>query len=331
MVNPAYYGHETQLFDVEEHRLVGGKGDGMRLFEVKNGLGLQFTVSADRAADISRLSYGGTNYGFFSANGYVAPQYYDDKGAGWLKNFTAGFLTTCGLTAVGSPCCDEGTELPLHGGVANIPAEHIYWESDEKAIRIHATVRHSGIFAEKLMLYRTIECSLVKNELTLTDRIVNNGDTESPLMVLYHMNMGYPLLSETAQLKIPSENVTPRNNHAAEDIDTWNVMLPPQPCFEEQCYYHSFPKNGLAAIYNPAIDKGLAIRFDATSLDHFVEWKMMGVKDYVLGLEPGNCSPDGRDVMRKSGKLKFIAPGEEKVYSVRLQIVENKAQWDEIQ
>ena len=104
----AYYGHESQLFGVEEYRLTGGKGDGMRLLQVRNGKGLDFTVSADRCADISRLHFRGENCGFFSANGYVAPAYYDDKEAGWLKNFTAGFLTTCGLLAVGSPCTDEG-------------------------------------------------------------------------------------------------------------------------------------------------------------------------------------------------------------------------------
>ena len=94
----AYYGHESQLFGVEEYRLAGGKGDGMRLLQVRNGKGLDFTVSADRCADISRLHFRGENCGFFSANGYVAPAYYDDKEAGWLKNFTAGFLTTCGCT-----------------------------------------------------------------------------------------------------------------------------------------------------------------------------------------------------------------------------------------
>ena len=74
----AYYGHESQLFGVEEYRLTGGKGDGMRLLQVRNGKGLDFTVSADRCADISRLHFRGENCGFFSANGYVAPAYYDD-------------------------------------------------------------------------------------------------------------------------------------------------------------------------------------------------------------------------------------------------------------
>ena len=100
MNQSAYYGHESQLFGVEEVRLQGGKGDGMRLLQVRNGKGLDFTVSADRCADISRLHFRGENCGFFSANGYVAPAYYDDKEAGWLKNFTAGFLTTCGLLAL---------------------------------------------------------------------------------------------------------------------------------------------------------------------------------------------------------------------------------------
>lgn len=71
----AYYGHESQLFGVEEYRLTGGKGDGMRLLQVRNGKGLDFTVSADRCADISRLHFRGENCGFFSANGYVAPAY----------------------------------------------------------------------------------------------------------------------------------------------------------------------------------------------------------------------------------------------------------------
>ena len=117
-----YIGQNAQLFGAEEHRLVGGKGDGMRLLEVRNGKGLCFTLSLDRAADISRLSVMGTNFGYFSPCGYVAPAYYDEKGAGFLKSFTAGFLTTCGLTNVGSPCEDNGEALGLHGTIGNTPA-----------------------------------------------------------------------------------------------------------------------------------------------------------------------------------------------------------------
>ena len=80
----AYIGHDSQIRGVEELRLVGGKGDGMRLFQVRNGKGLEFTVSADRCADITRLSFKGDNYSFITFNGYVAPAYYDDLDIVWL-------------------------------------------------------------------------------------------------------------------------------------------------------------------------------------------------------------------------------------------------------
>ena len=52
------------------------------------------------------------------------------------------------------------------------------------------------------------------------------------------------------------------------------------------------------------------------------EWKMMGIRDYVLGLECGNCYPDGRDVMRKEGRLKFLEPGETLAYHVKVRLFE---------
>ena len=81
-----YIGNPMQIRGVEEHRLCGGKGDGMRLFQIRNGKGLEITVSADRCADISRLTYKGVNFGYFSPCGYVAPSYYDSVGAGFLKS-----------------------------------------------------------------------------------------------------------------------------------------------------------------------------------------------------------------------------------------------------
>lgn len=323
-----YYGSESQIRGVEEVRLVGGKGDGMRLFQVRNGLGLEFTVSADRGADISRLSFKGDNYSFITPNGYVHPSYYDDKGAGWLKSFTAGFLTTCGLTAVGSPCVDEGEELPLHGTIGNTPADRIFWDEDADNIYIKAVVNQGQIFAGKLRMQRLITCSKKENKVTIQDTVSNYGDTQSPLMILYHMNMGYPLLSETTELYIPADSIQPRNEHSAKDLDTWNKVLSPTPGFVEQCYFHKFEKpEGKAGIYNSAIGKGLLIEFDTANLNHFTQWKMMGVRDYVMGLEPGNCHPDGRDVMRSQGKLQFIEPGEEVTFQLNLRFIDGEAQW----
>ena len=150
--------------------------------------------------------------------------------------------------------------------------------------------------------------------------IENTGDTTQPVEILYHMNMGYPLLDEDSIVEIPSDNVTARDAHAEEDIANWMHMIRPEAGYVERCYYHTFEKEGKASIYQPKIGKGLTISFDPKQLDCFVEWKMMGVRDYVLGLECGNCYPDGRDVMRKTGRLKFLEAGEKVTYEVKVAL-----------
>lgn len=325
-----YIGHENQFCGVEEYRLIGGRGDGMRLLQVRNGRGLEFTVSADRAADIARLSFKGMNMGYFSPCGYVAPAFYDDRGEGFLKSFTAGFLTTCGLTNAGSPCVDEGEELPLHGSIGNTPAEHIYWERDEKEIRIHAKVTDARLFSHKLTLNRTLRCSLTSDTIEIEDRIKNEGDRAYPVEVLYHMNMGYPLLSEKSLVYIPSSHVEARNERAAQGLDEWNRMQKPEAGFEEQCYYHRFSGEGKAGIFQPEEGQGLMISFDSNNLNYFTQWKMMGMRDYVLGLEPGNCHPDGRKKMREDGMLKILQPEEEVVYGLKVSMVKGMEMWERV-
>ena len=321
-MNP-YIGHASQLYGVEEHRLVGGKGDGMRLFEINNGKGMQLTVAPDRACDITRLRFKGINMSYMSPCGYVAPAYYDNVGSNWLQSFTAGFLTTCGLQAVGSPCNDEGEELPLHGSIANTPCEQAYWVEEDGNLIINGIVKDETIFGRKLRLTRKIVVSTEKNEFEIIDTIENTGHQEEPMEILYHMNMGYPLLDEDSVITVPSVEVVPRDQHAADDLANWMNMQKPTVGYQERCYYHKYAdNNGRAAIYQPKLNVGLEIQFDAADLDAFVEWKMMGVRDYVLGLECGNCYPDGRDVMRKIGMLKFLQPGEKKTYRVKVVMTE---------
>lgn len=316
-----YVGHPLQLRGVEEYRLTGGKGDGIRLFHAFNGKGLELLCSPDRCGDIARLQYRGINLSYLSPCGYVAPAYYDGVENGWLKSFTAGFLTTCGLQAVGTPCEDAGERLPLHGSAANLPAERAFWTENGETISIHTLVRDETLFGRKLTLSRRIDLSLEENTFAICDEIENTGDRREPFELLYHMNLGYPLLDGDSVVEVPSCEIIPRDAHAAAHLDTCLRMEPPQRGYRERCYYHRFPdQNGYASIAQPKLGVKLELLFDARKLDGFVEWKMMGFRDYVLGLECGNCYPDGRDVMRKQGMLKFLEPGERIRYRVDVKL-----------
>ena len=336
MFNP-YVGHDSQLYGVEEHQLCNGKGRGMRLYEVRNKCGLELCITPDRNGDIARILYKGIHLNYMNPCGYVAPAYYDENGDGFLRSFTAGFLTTCGLEAVGAPCVDAGEMLPMHGRIANQPAEHSWWYiQDENAgasdamqsaptICIRTETRDETLFKRKFQLKRSINVAVDRPAFTITDTIYNTGDKKEPLEILYHMNMGYPLLDEDAIVEIPSTDVIPRDEDASAGLSRWMRMEKPQSGYREQCFYHQFAsETGKASIYQPKLGFGLQLSFDTRTLDCFTEWKMMGVRDYVLGLECGNCYPDGRDVMRQKGILKYLEPGESIQYRVDVKIIENR-------
>ncbi len=316
-----YVGHPSQICGVDEMCLTKGKGKGLTLLEVRNGKGLQFTLSADRCMDISRVSYMGYNMGYFAPAGYVAPAFYDNRGNAFLKSFTAGFLTTCGLDGVGVPCVDNGEEVPMHGTISNTPCDNYYYTEDDECITVHGLIRDASLFGTQLVMKRKYVFSKLSNTVSITDEIENTGVLEAPCMLLYHFNMGYPLLCENAKVVIPCNSVVGRDEHAQDGFDKRLVMEKPQADYVEMCYYYDVvEKEGMATvgIFNPDINKGLTISFDKSTLYNFTQWKMMGENEYVLGLEPGNCTPDGRDIMRKNGTLKILKPGE--IYKTKVEI-----------
>ncbi len=326
-----YIGNPLQLRGAEQYTLNGGKGEGMKFLFVRNGLGLEAWVSLDRAGDISRVNFKGENFGFFSPCGYVAPQFYDCMGAGFLKSFTAGFFTTCGLTAVGTPCEDEGESLPLHGTLSNTPSQLLGIEETGEALIVRLQIRDTQIFGRKLVLKRSYIFSYTENSFEVKDTVTNEADTQSPYMIMYHCNYGYPLVSENSEIVIPNNDMTSRNEHAEENKATALKLQKPQAEYEECCYYFDVKeKEGKAkvGIYNPDINMGLVMSYDKKALPYFVEWKMMGKTDYVLGLEPANCTPDGRNVLRQNGTLKFLNPDESATTGVKFTFKQDKKDFE---
>lgn len=223
---------------------------------------------------------------------------------------------------MGTPCTDQGEVLGLHGSIANTPADRAAWYEEDGRLIIKTSTSDEVIFGRKLRLSRTYVFPIGKNEFTFSDTVENTGDREEPVSILYHMNMGYPLLDQDSVVEIASREVVPRNAHAAEGLADWMRMEPPTAGYQERCYYHRMGERGYASIYQPKYRLGLSMEYDPRDLDCFVEWKMMGVRDYVLGLECGNAYPDGRSALREQGRLKFLKPGERKTYAVTIRMME---------
>ena len=322
-----YVGNPLQIRGAEQYVLQNGKGDGMHFIYVRNGLGLEAWISLDRCADLSRVVFKGDNFAFMSPCGYVSPEYYNVDGIGFLESFTGGFFATCGFSNVGPESEDEGVIHPMHGTASNLPATLTRMEDDKNGLSVEVTVRDCVQFSKKLVLKRKYYFSYTENTISLEDTVVNEADFDTPFMILYHCNMGYPLLSENSVVKIPCDSFKARDEEAEKYMDSALKMEKPQDCFKERCYYYDVTaKNSIATlgIYNKDINKGLVMSYDKSTLPCFTEWKMMGKTDYVLGLEPGNCNPEGRAALREQGKLRILKPDESEKMSLNFKFVENE-------
>lgn len=326
-----YIGNLDQLFKIRKVELLQGRGKGSELIEVDNGSGLHFEVNIDRGFDIPFLSFKGINIGFISPCGIVSPYYFDDKNYGFLKNFTVGFLTTCGLKNIGTPCEFEGKSYGLHGNFSNTPSSNSFYEIRKDKygdfVFLTAVIKEANIFDDKLSLNRSIKCYYKTNKLIIDDIVTNNGFQKAIHNILYHFNIGYPVLSPESKVFISSNEIIPRDSHAEEFIYKWQEIEFPKDNFQEVCYYHNLIKNedneATVGIFNPSLNIGVAITIDCSTLDNFIEWKLMKKGDYVLGLEPANNKIEGVKDNFDNGRLKYIEPGENVKYHLEVSIVDS--------
>ncbi|WP_410512851.1 aldose 1-epimerase family protein [Paenibacillus sp. BR2-3] len=333
-----YTGDFSQVFGTKDYTLSGGKSQGVRAIDVKNGSGLEFTVLPDRGMDIAWLSYKGTNISYISKTGIVSSEYYNEAGTNFLRNFYAGFLTTCGLMNVGSSCIDNGEQFGLHGRISNTPGEEVSsgteWIDGKPVFKVRGRMREARVFGENVILQREITCLGGENKITIRDTLENNGFRREPFMLLYHFNLGYPMLDEHSYLEVPTVKVEPRDEEAEKELQSYNVFQKPTPNYLEQVFYHDLKAaengNTCAALINEELGLGVAIRFNKNQLFNLTEWKQMGEGEYVLGIEPCNCFVGGREDARNKRVIEYLEPGEVRVFEIEAEILDGAAEIDRI-
>lgn len=185
-----------------------------------------------------------------------------------------------------------------------------------------------------MSLEREIKCLYKERKFTIHDKVTNEGYKKVRQMLLYHCNIGYPILTPDSEVYIPSLEVKARNAHAEEGIENWMELQEADPDYEEMCYYHKLKpdvnNHSTVAVYNPELELGIAIEIDLTTLDHFVQWKMMGAGDYVMGLEPGSSTIDGIEDAIENGSMKYLEPGESREYELTFHILKGREEYEQI-
>ena len=290
-----------QVASIRRYTLTEGRGKGLDVLDCDNGK-IRFLLNVSKACDIMQLYHEGQNMSFVSKNGFTKRE------ISFLKRFEGGMLYTCGLDSVGGR---DGYEL--HGTLHNIPAEIIRAECNESGIVVEAIIRDTALFGQNLVLKRRVFTEIASDSVSVEDTLFNEGYKAEEYCLLYHINVGYPMLDNGAKVVADVESYTPRTAWAKQNEATMYAMNDAVPNQEETCYFLKLSKPEISLI-NEKIGKKFTVSYSGDTLTHFVEWKSMASGDYALGLEPCTTELDDRFA------YKTIEVGEEIKFFVKILI-----------
>ncbi|MCD4687049.1 MAG: aldose 1-epimerase family protein [Anaerolineae bacterium] len=310
-----------QFIDFRESTMANGN----RLIEAYNSSGFSFTVLPDRGLDIWSAHYNGMPLTWLSAGSPHPPAW----GQSWLREFNGGLLTTCGLTHAGPPESEPITAggAGLHGLYTRLHAYRMAingaWEGNRYVITLKGTVTEAMLSGEQLVLERTYRWVLGEPSITWTDTITNAGIFRTPLMILYHINLGYPLVRAGSQLDVASD-ARPRDPEARKGFADWQTYEAPHPDYLEQVFFHhvNAAANGIASATLFTGDFGIQVSWDTFTLPYFTQWKNTRQGMYVCGVEPGNCIPEGQVAARDTGRLIWAEPGDSVTTTCTLNVLD---------
>ena len=201
-----------QVASLRRYTLTEGREKGLDVLDCDNGK-IRFLLNVSKACDIMQLYHEGQNMSFVSKNGFTKRE------IPFLRRFEGGMLYTCGLDSIGGR---DGFEL--HGTLHNIPAQIIRAECDENGIIVEAIIRDTALFGKNLVLKRKIFTAIGGENVTLEDTLINEGYKTEEYCLLYHINVGYPMLDDGAKIIADVESCTPRTEWAKENVATMYEM-----------------------------------------------------------------------------------------------------------
>ena len=310
-----YVGSMQQVAYVRPLIYTEGRSTQLRAYDVKNGP-MQFQVMCDKALDVSQLSYGGVNINFLSKPGLQGRNQYDTNGDEAVRSIMGGLFFTSGVENICAPCRIHGVDYPMHGRMRTTPAEHVgadaCWKNGDYELSVSGEMREAALFGENMVLRRRISTIYGTKTLTVSDEFVNEGFREEPLMLLYHINLGYPFLDEHTRLYIHTKKVTPRDQQAAGHEERYDRMDAPRDNEPEYVFIHDIMdqeggRNEVLAVNEP-LGLGLRLSYSMKNLPYFMEWKSVASGDYVIGLEPANSSVYGRPWHEERQSVHLLPP-----------------------
>jgi hypothetical protein len=193
-------------------------------------------------------------------------------------------------------------------------------------------VRQEIVYGENLLLTRRYEAELGGRSFTIRDIVRNDGFYPTPHQLLYHFNIGYPVVDDGAEL-LASVTGTVGGSIFEDDTgpsDRFRRFSAPERGFFAEGYeipMGTAPDGRVgAAVVNrgfKGLDGGLGVylRYDPATLPVYLEWRMMGEGLYAVGMEPSTNGFRTIPELIEDGYPIMVEPGEERVYELEFGVL----------
>lgn len=294
--------NQRQIASITRYTLSEGRGAGLDVIDCDNGR-IRFMLCVSRALDIMQLWHKGENASFISKNGFV------NEKVPFLNRFEGGMLYTCGLDSLGGR---EGFEQ--HGTHHTARATVTRAECTDEGITVEATVTESSLFGKNLVFKRRIFTAQGADTLSVSDTVTNEGYTPADYCLLYHINVGYPLLDAGSVIEADVTSKFTPSEYALKHID--KAFEIEEPTYAAETCYHLTLEKPEISLVNRARGKRFTVRYSKDTLPEFLMWKSMVRGDYALGLEPTTTRLDS------TFAYKTLAPEESVDFSLELTVSE---------
>jgi hypothetical protein len=258
-----------------------------------------------------------------------------------------GLCNTCGLVTIGNPQ-DLDTEYygwaarptdryGVHDRIAVTPAERFSygerWEGDRCFLWAEGTVREEIIYGENLVLTRRYEAEMGTSSFTVHDTVTNEAFYPSPHQLLYHFNIGFPVIDDGAELVAAVSGPVPGSmfDDAAENqTEKYRHFVDPTSGFRAEGYdipvradREGWVGVGLVNRRFAGLPGGIGayLRYDQRTLPAYIEWRMMGEGLYAVGMEPSTNPFTPIPELVEAGYPVILQPGERREYRLEFGVL----------
>lgn len=305
---------------VRATRLQGGLRDGVLEIELVAGA-TRVVILPDRGLGIWKMSAGDCELGWRSPlRGPVHPRFVslgEPSGLGWLDGFDE-LVARCGLVSNGAPDFSPEGRLRhgLHGRIANLPAHGVEAVLDDSTgtVTLTGAVDETRFLMHALRMTTRLVLHADRQRISWSDTVENRSDRPATIQMLYHVNLGPPLLGGGAEVVVPVAELAPRDMAAVPDVPTWNRFDAPRAGRGEQVHFMRLEPDaagrGTALLVAPEGGQAASLSWRAGELPCFTLWKNQGglADGYVTGLEPATNFPNPRSFEERQGRVVTLAP-----------------------